>query len=90
MISLLGSKKAAFGPPGCTLVIKIQKTQIQTHTNTCRSTKKQKQKGSVLGKVPKKMVLFGTLSQTMGRWGSEVPNFFSENKNPSIEDSVPK
>ena len=25
MISLLGSKKAAFGPPGCTLVIKIQK-----------------------------------------------------------------
>ena len=40
MISLLGSKKAAFGPPGCTLVIKIQKKiQIQTHANTYRNTK---------------------------------------------------
>ena len=28
-----------------------------------------------LGKVPKKTVLFGTLSQTMGRWGSKLPNF---------------
>ena len=30
MISLLGSKKAAFGPPGCTLVIKIQKKYKRT------------------------------------------------------------
>ena len=28
-----------------------------------------------LGKVPKKTVLFGTLSKTMGWWGSKVPNF---------------
>ena len=32
------------------------------------------EKGFKLGKVSKKRV-FGTLSQTMGRWGSKVPNF---------------
>ena len=34
----------------------------------------------MLRKVSKKMVFFGTLSQTMGRWGSKVPNFLVKKK----------
>ena len=43
MISILGSKKAALGPAGCTLIIKIQKkVQIQKVHIKIQNTKVQR------------------------------------------------
>ena len=39
---------------------------------------------AILGKVPKKNVFFGTLFQTMDRWGVQSPKLFSENNHSVI------
>ena len=63
MISLLGSKKAAFGPPGCTLVIKIQKS---TNTNKyIYKYKIQKYNGRMISAVRSQKEAFGPLNCTL-------------------------
>ena len=57
MISLLGSKKAAFGPPGCTLVIKIQKKYKYKRTQIHIEIQNTKAKGMISVLVGKKTAL---------------------------------